>query len=77
MHPDVRAIFTDAGATEEELTLLDAACRTTAQEVRDLIDAVAGSFRSEIAGPVRVLLVRVIHTDMERAFTRYKTENKG
>lgn len=74
MHDQVREIFRDAGATEQEIEVIGKACVVIAQEVRDLVIDCSGIVRPELIMPLRVLFARVIHADMEKAFLRYRTE---
>lgn len=74
MHEMVAEIFRDAGASDEELQVIGKACVVVAQEVRDLVIDCSSIVRPELILPLRVLLARVIHADMEKAFLQYRTE---
>lgn len=73
MHEMVAEIFRDAGASDEELLVVGKACVVVAQGVRDLVVDCSGIVRPELILLLRVLFARVIHADMEKAFTQYRT----
>lgn len=73
MDDQVKQIFRDAGASDEEIEVIGKACVVVAQEVRDLVVDCSSIVRPELIMPLRVLFARVIHADMEKAFTQYRT----
>lgn len=73
MDDQVKQIFRDAGASDEEIEVIGKACVVVAQEVRDLVVDCSSLVRPELIMPLRVLFARVIHADMEKAFTQYRT----
>lgn len=73
MHDQVKQIFRDAGATELEIGAMDEATRAAAMEVRGIVIATSALVRPELMQAFRVHLCRVIHGDMEAAFTQYRT----
>lgn len=75
MDDQVKQIFRDAGASDEEIEVIGKACVVVAQEVRDLVVDCSSIVRPELIMPLRVLFTRVIHADMEKAFIRYRTGN--
>lgn len=77
MHDMIREIFADAGATEEDLAMIEAICLTTAQEVRMHILNRASVVPPTFELPLRVLLARIVHADMEKAFMQYRTLGGG
>lgn len=72
MHDMIREIFADAGASEEELKIIEATCKICAEEVRNLVIDCSGVVAPARQMALRVLLARVIHADMEKAFMRYR-----
>lgn len=75
MHDLINEIFKDAGASERDLQKIEAAAVVVAAEVRELVLQCAATHPNKnLHLPLRVLLCRVIHADMEKAFTQYKTE---
>lgn len=73
MDDQVKQIFRDAGASDEEIEVIGKACVVVAQEVRDLVVDCSSIVRPELIMPLRVLFARVIHADMEKAFIQYRT----
>lgn len=73
MHQDVAEIFKDCGATEDDLAMLEIICLVAVQETRRNILARAAVVPENMKLPLRILLARVIHADMEKAFTQYRT----
>lgn len=74
MHEMINEIFKDAGATEDDLVMIEQTCLVVAQEARQLVLAASGVVPPQFQLPLRVLLARVIHADMEKAFKQYKTD---
>lgn len=72
MHDLVREIFTDAGATPDEIEAIDQSCRVLAEEVRKLIIGCSNLAREELRMPLRVLYVRVVEADMLKALEQYR-----
>lgn len=77
MHDQIREIFKDAGATDQEIEVIGKACVVVAEEVRNLVIDCSSIVRPELIMPLRVLFARVIHADMEKAFRQYRTEGDG
>lgn len=73
MHHEVETIFRDAGASDEEIAQIDQLIRAAATETRAVVTATSSLIRPELQMPLRILLCRVIHADMERAFLQYRT----
>lgn len=74
MDEQVKTIFRDAGASEDDLAYIEAMALTVATEVRRLIVESSNLCpKVELRLPLRVLLARVIHADMEKAFSTYRT----
>lgn len=73
MHQDVAEIFKDCGASEDDLAMLEIICLVAVQETRRNIIARAEVVPENMKLPLRVLLARVIHADMEKAFMQYRT----
>lgn len=73
MHHEVETIFRDAGASDEEIVQIDQLIRAAAIEARSVVTATSSLIRPELQMPLRILLCRVIHADMERAFLQYRT----
>lgn len=73
MHPQVETIFRDAGASDEEIAQIDQLIVAAATEARAVVTATSNLVRDDLQMPMRILLCRVIHADMERAFSQYRT----
>ena len=73
MHQDVEKIFRDAGAGDKDIEQIDNLIRAAAIESRAVVTATSSLVRDELQMPLRILLCRVIHADMERAFMQYRT----
>lgn len=73
MHHEVETIFRDAGASDKEIAQIDQLIRAAAIEARSVVTATSSLIRPELKMPLRILLCRVIHADMERAFLQYRT----
>lgn len=76
MHHEVETIFRDAGASDEEIAQIDQLIRAAAIEARSVVTATSSLIRPELQMPLRILLCRVIHADMERAFLQYRTTDE-
>lgn len=77
MHQQIETIFRDAGATDQEIQVIEKACVVVAEEVRNLVVDCSSIVRPELIMPLRVLFARVIHADMEKAFLQYRTAGDG
>lgn len=73
MHEMINEIFRDAGATEEDLKMIEELCLLTAMEVRQHVLNRASAVPPTFQLPMRVLLARIVHADMEKAFMQYRT----
>lgn len=73
MHQDVANIFRDAGASDDEIAQIDQLILAAATETRAVVTATSSLVRDELQMPLRILLCRVIHADMEKAFMAYRT----
>lgn len=72
MHASVREIFEDAGASPEDLLVIEGMVQRVGLEVRDLIDAASAGVNPSLMLAVRVYLCRVIHADMEKKIGEYR-----
>lgn len=73
MHEEVKKIFIAGGATEQEFEAIEKSCVVVAEHVREVILDVGKSAGPELELPVRMLLCRVIHADMQRALAQFST----
>lgn len=75
MHQQIETIFRDAGASDEEIAQIDQLLVAAATEARAVVTATSNLVRPELQLPLRVLLCRVVHADMEKAFMSFRTTN--
>lgn len=73
MHHEVETIFRDAGASDDEIAQIDQLIRAAATETRAVVTATSSLVRDDLQLALRILLCRVIHADMEKAFMTYRT----
>lgn len=73
MDDSVKKIFVDAGAIAKDIELIEKAAAEVAATVRAMVVDASAIAGPEMELPVRVLLCRVIHADMEKAFKQFRT----
>lgn len=75
MHPAIRKIFDDAGATAEDIAVLEQLGATVKQETLDAIASAAECLPAHLAEASAVYFARVIEATMLERYAHWKTDD--
>lgn len=75
MHPAIKKIFEDAGASDDDFVLLDALAGVVRQEARDAVQAASETLRPDLKEAAAVYFARVIEATMLERYAHWKTDD--
>lgn len=75
MHPAIKKIFQDAGATDDDFVLLDALAGVVRQEARDAVQAASETLRPDFKEAAAVYFARAVEAAMLDDYKYWKTDD--
>lgn len=75
MHPVVRKIMTDAGASDEDMAVMDGLAKTLIAETQDALSSAISCMPVALQGAAGVYFARAIEAAMIQEYSRWKTSD--